>query len=125
MARDGDVLAQDITASQAYPSLDREALALIARARPLPAPPPELRPADLDFILPIEFHIDRTQIRSEERRVGKECVSTCRDRWWQSHLKKKQSSTRRTKLYKSPSTIKLRVRQGQTPANRSIRHNII
>src|SRR3546814_17268630 len=26
---------------------------------------------------------------SEERRVGKECVSTCRSRWSQSHLKKK------------------------------------
>src|SRR3546814_16646183 len=24
-------------------------------------------------------------IRSEERRVGKECVSTCRYRWWQYH----------------------------------------
>src|SRR3546814_12309928 len=23
--------------------------------------------------------------RSEERRVGKECVSTCRSRWWPSH----------------------------------------
>src|SRR3546814_13925838 len=23
--------------------------------------------------------------RSEERRVGKECVSTCRSRWWQNH----------------------------------------
>src|SRR3546814_18101586 len=23
--------------------------------------------------------------RSEERRVGKECVSPCRSRWWQSH----------------------------------------
>src|SRR3546814_13048577 len=23
--------------------------------------------------------------RSEERRVGKECGSTCRSRWWQSH----------------------------------------
>src|SRR3546814_10150335 len=22
------------------------------------------------------------QVRSEERRVGKECVSTCRSRWW-------------------------------------------
>src|SRR3546814_19342752 len=27
---------------------------------------------------------DRVE-RSEERRVGKECVSTCRSRWWQSH----------------------------------------
>src|SRR3546814_17397191 len=29
--------------------------------------------------------------RSEERRVGKECVRTCRSRWSQSHYKKKQS----------------------------------
>src|SRR3546814_19751867 len=28
--------------------------------------------------------------RSEERRVGTECVSTCRSRWWPSHYKKKQ-----------------------------------
>src|SRR3546814_16587337 len=27
---------------------------------------------------------DRAQ-RSEERRVGKECVSTCRSRWWPSN----------------------------------------
>src|SRR3546814_6813808 len=26
-----------------------------------------------------------TKIRSEERRVGKECVSTCRSRWSQYH----------------------------------------
>src|SRR3546814_8079811 len=29
------------------------------------------------------------QSRSEERRVGKECVSTCRSRWSQNHKKKK------------------------------------
>src|SRR3546814_11593667 len=28
--------------------------------------------------------------RSEERRVGKECVSTCRSRWSPSHSKKKK-----------------------------------
>src|SRR3546814_14282063 len=27
---------------------------------------------------------DRVE-RSEERRVGNECVSTCRSRWWQYH----------------------------------------
>src|SRR3546814_18691541 len=27
------------------------------------------------------------KIRSEERRVGKECVSTCRSRWWTYHYK--------------------------------------
>src|SRR3546814_12385971 len=26
--------------------------------------------------------------RSEERRLGKECVRTCRSRWWPFHLKK-------------------------------------
>src|SRR3546814_13967217 len=29
-------------------------------------------------------------LRSEERRVGKECVSTCRSRWSQDHKKKKK-----------------------------------
>src|SRR3546814_12045560 len=27
--------------------------------------------------------------RSAERRVGKECVSSCRSRWWPNHYKKK------------------------------------
>src|SRR3546814_3593727 len=31
--------------------------------------------------------------RSEERRVGKECVSTCRSRWSPYHSKKKQIQT--------------------------------
>src|SRR3546814_11085952 len=31
--------------------------------------------------------------RSEERRVGKECVSTCRSRWSPYHYKKKTSLT--------------------------------
>src|SRR3546814_11694255 len=33
--------------------------------------------------------------RSEERRVGKECVSTCRSRWWPYHYKKKTIYTHR------------------------------
>src|SRR3546814_18144575 len=31
--------------------------------------------------------------RSEERRVGKECVSTCRSRWSPYHYKKKSTNT--------------------------------
>src|SRR3546814_8245376 len=31
----------------------------------------------------------RTTLSSEERRVGKDCVSTCRSRWSPSHSKKK------------------------------------
>src|SRR3546814_11109216 len=34
--------------------------------------------------------------RSEERRVGKECVSTCRSRWLPSHYKKKKRYTNKT-----------------------------
>src|SRR3546814_15352488 len=43
----------------------------------------------LDEWLPLRLR-ERHQIRSEERRVGKECVSTCRSRWSPSHYKKKQ-----------------------------------
>src|SRR3546814_11031052 len=35
--------------------------------------------------------------RSEERRVGKECVSTCRSRWSPSHTKKKKKKTQKKK----------------------------
>src|SRR3546814_17202213 len=33
------------------------------------------------------------QTRSEERRVGKECVSKCRTRWSKKHEKKKRERT--------------------------------
>src|SRR3546814_19219175 len=35
-------------------------------------------------------------LRSEERRVGKECVSTCRSRWSPYHYKKKTNSIQLT-----------------------------
>src|SRR3546814_12961609 len=35
--------------------------------------------------------------RSEERRVGKECVSTCRSRWSPSHKNNKDSKTHKSK----------------------------
>src|SRR3546814_14981896 len=31
-------------------------------------------------------------VRSEERRVGKECVSTCKSRWWPYHEKNKTNT---------------------------------
>src|SRR3546814_14500253 len=34
------------------------------------------------------------RMRSEERRVGKECVSTCRSRWSPNHEKKKREEKR-------------------------------
>src|SRR3546814_15787668 len=40
---------------------------------------------------PFPSEIIRPQYRSEERRVGKECVSPCRSRWWPYHYKKKKN----------------------------------
>src|SRR3546814_12715990 len=40
--------------------------------------------------------------RSEERRVGKECVSTCRSRWSPYHLQKKEQND----VYKRSSLAK-------------------
>src|SRR3546814_16118364 len=37
------------------------------------------------------MHLQLTQQRSEERRVGKECVSTCRSRWAPYRKKKKKT----------------------------------
>src|SRR3546814_19228678 len=36
-------------------------------------------------------------LRSEERRVGKECVSTCRSRWSPYHYKKKKVEEYKTR----------------------------
>src|SRR3546814_15056837 len=33
----------------------------------------------------LRFELKTVSGRSEERRVGKECVSTCRSRWWPYH----------------------------------------
>src|SRR3546814_17777589 len=42
------------------------------------------------FELVAEFAAPTVAIRSEERRVGKECVCTCRSRWSPSREKKKK-----------------------------------
>src|SRR3546814_14063026 len=47
-------------------------------------------------ILVIQVFIIENTSRSEERRVGKECVSTCRSRWSPYHYKKKIESTNTT-----------------------------
>src|SRR3546814_11852459 len=42
------------------------------------------------MLQPFAFIIGVNKIRSEERRVGKECVSTCRAGWSPYHKKKKK-----------------------------------
>src|SRR3546814_14955785 len=39
------------------------------------------------------FECEAQKLRSEERRVGKECVSTCRSRWSPYHSNKKNNTT--------------------------------
>src|SRR3546814_16318280 len=39
-----------------------------------------------------EIAVQLQHIRSEERRVGKECVNTCRSRWSPYHSKKKTNN---------------------------------
>src|SRR3546814_19024889 len=48
--------------------------------------------AEVDYLIRHEW-ARASEDRSEERRLGKECVSTCRSRWSQYHLKKKKSIT--------------------------------
>src|SRR3546814_11132074 len=54
---------------------------------------PEEPRAELDGQCRLGPRLSRRQVRrSEERRVGKECVSTCRSRGSPYHLKKKQKN---------------------------------
>src|SRR3546814_18034217 len=53
------------------------------------------------FRSPSVFPSSNWSRRSEERRVGKECVSTCRSRWSPYHYKKKSNEkTNQTKYTK-------------------------
>ena len=53
--RQGQVLAYHLEQSSGHRLLDREALALIERAAPLPQMPPGLSATDLTVIVPIRF----------------------------------------------------------------------
>jgi protein TonB len=57
MDRDGGVGEYRIERSSGYPVLDREVLALLDRAKPLPAPPPEVRGSTIKLIVPVQFFL--------------------------------------------------------------------
>src|SRR3546814_12260709 len=46
--------------------------------------------AGRDHLISLQPHITAGPVRSEARRVGKECGSTCRSRWEPDHAKKKK-----------------------------------
>src|SRR3546814_13218905 len=58
--------------------------------------------ADLSIDLSFVAHV-----RSEERRVGKECVSTCRSGWWTDHKKKKRHKEKGKNEKHTPTTTTL------------------
>ncbi|MGO1119216.1 TonB family protein [Rhodovibrionaceae bacterium A322] len=57
MDRDGRVQEHRLQTSSGYRSLDREVMALIRRAQPLPKPPPEVEGAMIKLVVPVQFLI--------------------------------------------------------------------
>src|SRR3546814_4890005 len=88
IGRDGDAMTEEpVPTAQA---LTNAAMAMVPRA---PQAGFRLNAADVrtaPFLLDgkrveVELHGPGAEERSEERRVGKECVSTCRTRWSPDH----------------------------------------
>lgn len=57
MDRQGHVLASNLQRSSGAEILDEEVLAMIKRAEPLPAVPPEITDQRLEFIVPVRFDL--------------------------------------------------------------------
>src|SRR3546814_13243548 len=91
-------LANIMLPYRTYPHIDQYETALRAAALLQAAMDGAIRPKVIRLQGPLldGCNHGRTQggvMRSEERRVGKECVSTCRSRWSPYHSKKTQVST--------------------------------
>src|SRR3546814_14579037 len=77
LVADGDLIRLDVAARRLELLVDEDELSLRrermqATANPFPRGYAKL-------------YVDHVEQRSEERRVGKECVSTCRSRWSPYH----------------------------------------
>src|SRR3546814_18796650 len=69
------VVLFDLAAKEGDKSgIAKQAIAQLKKQKPAPLGTPELA----DLIVPANYDHD---LRSEERRVGTECVSKCRSRW--------------------------------------------
>ncbi len=55
--RAGKVLSVRLVRSSGSPALDQEAVALVHRAEPLPAPPPEMSGQAITLTVPIRFSL--------------------------------------------------------------------
>jgi periplasmic protein TonB len=57
--REGKVLASEINKSSGFELLDDEVLALIQRAQPVPAPPPEVAGNRIELLVPVSFSLHK------------------------------------------------------------------
>src|SRR3546814_16752987 len=95
-----DVCSSDLAADPLGFAVGQRAAAVQAGRQLDPHP----RPATHDprkeaavELAPLRFHQAADDLdRSEERRVGNECVSTCRSRWTTYHSNKKTRERNRT-----------------------------
>ena len=55
--RDGWVRESRILETSGSPELDRECLAMLARAQPVPKPPRQVQTSELSFVVPVRFNI--------------------------------------------------------------------
>src|SRR3546814_21130295 len=100
-----DVCSSDLPAIMSrQQSADEPGPPVPAMSPPAAAPAPSAKPdsgnaflGNLSSYAPIYAVYGPGTNRSEERRVGKECVSTCRSRWSPYHYKKNTKKTKHTK----------------------------
>lgn len=57
LGRGGQVLASRLGGSSGHPALDAETLAMVRRAQPFPAFPPDIKQASMSFSVPVAFSI--------------------------------------------------------------------
>src|SRR3546814_11895315 len=81
-----DVCSSDLLLLRAFSLRPRAEIEALEAAV---AEHPERREAQRVLAHELTALVHGTDARSEERRVGKECVSTCRSRWSPYHYKKK------------------------------------
>lgn len=63
MSRDGRVLSYRIDGSSGSPLLDQAALSMIETASPLPPFPAEMKEAEMELVVPVEFFLQRGKRR--------------------------------------------------------------
>ena len=57
LSRSGQVLSSGLGGSSGHAALDAETLAMVRRAQPFPAFPPDMKQASMSFSVPIQFSV--------------------------------------------------------------------